>query len=307
MNDTAKPRIGFVGLGNMGTPMTRNLVTKGYTVAGFDINRPLLLQRAQELGFHAADSLADAARRSDLVITMLPNGQIVREAVLGKNGIADGLSKGATVIDMSSAGATGTAALGKELAKRGITLIDAPVSGGVTGAAAGTLAIMIGGDDPDAIERVKPVLAAMGTKLFVAGKLGAGHAAKSINNYLGATSLVAVAEGLIAGAKFGLDPATLLAIVNASTGASGTSQGLFPGQVLNRKFGAGFALALMAKDVGLAAELAKDVGMDASQIALTAKNWARARDTLKGNPDFTEIVKMLEADYGVELKPGRPN
>lgn len=299
----AKPKIGFVGLGNMGSPMTRNLVTKGYEVTGYDINRPLLLQRAQEIGFHAAETLADTARRSDIVITMLPNGKIVREAALGKDGIAEGMKPGALLIDMSSAGATGTAALGKELAKRGITLIDAPVSGGVTGAVAGTLAIMIGGDDAAAIERAKPILETMGTKLFVAGKLGAGHAVKSINNYLGATSLIAIAEGLIATAKFGLDPATVLAAINASTGASGSSQGLYPGQIMNRKFGSGFALALMAKDVGLAAELAKDVGMDAKVIGLSAATWARAAQTLKGNPDFTEIVKMLEADYGATIEP----
>ena len=160
---------------------------------------------------------------------------------------------------------------------------------------------MVGGDDKAAIDKIWPVLEAMGKKLFRAGKLGSGHAAKSINNYLGATNLIAIAEGLIAGTKFGLDPANLLAIINASTGNSGTSQGLYPGQVLNRKFGAGFALALMAKDVGLAADLAKDVGMNAEVMAHTAKVWAKARETLKGNPDFTEIVKMFEAENGVEL------
>jgi len=300
---TAKPRLGFVGLGNMGAPMTNNLVKGGYSVTGFDVDRPRLLQRAQEIGFHAAESAIDCARRSDIVITMLPNGHIVRDAALGANGIAEGLPKGSLIIDMSSAGATGTAALGKELAAKGITLLDAPVSGGVTGAEAGTLAIMVGGDDEAAIERAWPLLETMGKKLFRAGPLGAGHAAKSINNYLGATNLIAITEGLIAGTKFGLDPANLLAIINASTGSSGTSQGLFPGQVLNRKFGAGFALALMAKDVGLAAELAQDVGMNAEVIAHTAKVWARARDTMPGNPDFTAIVQMLETDFGTELAP----
>ncbi|HEY5208517.1 MAG TPA: NAD(P)-dependent oxidoreductase [Stellaceae bacterium] len=300
---TAKPRLGFVGLGNMGAPMTNNLVKGGYGVTGFDVDRPRLLQRAQEIGFHAADSAADCARRADIVITMLPNGHIVRDAVFGAAGIAEGLPKGSLIIDMSSAGATGTAALGKELATKGIALLDAPVSGGVTGAEAGTLAIMVGGNDEAAIERAWPLLETMGKKLFRAGPLGAGHAAKSINNYLGATNLIAIAEGLIAGTKFGLDPANLLAIINASTGASGTSQGLFPGQVLNRKFGAGFALALMAKDVGLAAELAKDVGMNAEVIAHTAQVWARARDTMPGNPDFTAIVQMLETDFGTELAP----
>lgn len=297
----AKPRIGFVGLGNMGGPMVANVVKAGYSVTGFDINRPLLLQRAQEVGFHAADSGADVGKRSDIVITMLPNGQNVREAVQGGNGIAEGLAKGGLIVDMSSAGAAGTAQLGKELAARGLTLIDAPVSGGVTGAVAGTLAIMVGGNDEAAIERAWPLLETMGKKLFRAGPLGAGHAAKSINNYLGATNLIAIAEGLIAGTKFGLDPASLLAIINASTGSSGTSQGLYPGQVLNRKFGAGFALALMAKDVGLAADLARDVGMKADVMQHTADVWAEARATLKGNPDFTEIVKMYEAENGVEL------
>src|SRR6185312_6326690 len=214
----AKPRLGFVGLGNMGGPMANNLVKGGYSVSGFDLNRQLLLKRAQEIGLHAADSAADAAKRSDYVITMLPNGQNVREAVFGKGGIVEGLAKGGIVIDMSSAGATGTAQLGKELTAKGFTLIDAPVSGGVTGAEAGTLAIMVGGDDNAAIDKIWPVLEAMGKKLFRAGKLGSGHAAKSINNYLGATNLIAIAEGLIAGTKFGLDPANLLAIINASTG-----------------------------------------------------------------------------------------
>lgn len=299
----AKPRLGFVGLGNMGAPMTNNLVKGGFEVSGFDINRQLLLQRAQEIGFHAADSAADCARRSDMVITMLPNGHVVRDAVTSAEGIAAGMPNGGLVIDMSSSGASGTAALGAELQKRGITLIDAPVSGGVTGAVAGTLAIMIGGNDEKSIERAMPVLEAMGKKLFRAGPLGAGHAAKSINNYLGATNLLSVAEGLMVGAKFGLDPANLLAIVNASTGVSGSSSGLFPGQIMNRKFGAGFALALMAKDVGLAAELAHDVGLDAEIIDHTAKVWARARESIPGNPDFTEIVKMLETETGVSLAP----
>jgi 3-hydroxyisobutyrate dehydrogenase len=299
----AKAKLGFVGLGNMGGPMTNNLVKAGYEVTGFDIDRPLLLKRAQEIGFHAAESGADCARRSDIVITMLPNGHVVRDAVLAADGIAAGFKEGGLVIDMSSAGASGTAALGKELKRRGITLIDAPVSGGVTGAVAGTLAIMIGADDEAAVARAMPVLEAMGKKLFRAGPLGAGHAAKSINNYLGATNLLSVAEGLMVGTKFGLDPANLLAIVNASTGVSGTSQGLFPGQIMPRKFAAGFALALMAKDVGLAAELASDVGLNAEVIDHTAKVWARARATMPGNPDFTEIVKMLEAETGVSLAP----
>jgi 3-hydroxyisobutyrate dehydrogenase len=297
----AKPRIGFVGLGNMGGPMVANVVKAGYSVTGFDIDRALLLKRAQEIGFHAAESGAEVGKRSDIVITMLPNGQNVHDAVLGGSGIAEGLAKGGLIVDMSSAGATGTAALGKELAARGLTLIDAPVSGGVTGAVAGTLAIMVGADDEAAVKRAWPLLEVMGKKLFRAGKLGAGHAAKSINNYLGATNLIAIAEGLIAGTKFGLDPANLLAIVNASTGNSGTSQGLYPGQVLNRKFAAGFALQLMAKDVGLAADLARDVGMNAEVMRHTAEVWAKARATLKGNPDFTEIVKMFEAENGVEL------
>ncbi|MGH6989767.1 MAG: NAD(P)-dependent oxidoreductase [Stellaceae bacterium] len=302
-----KPRLGFVGLGNMGGPMVTNLVKAGYGVTGFDIDRALLQKRAQEVGLHAADSNADCARRSDIVVTMLPNGHIVRDAVMAADGIAAGLEKGGLVIDMSSAGASGTAALGKELKARGIILIDAPVSGGVTGAVAGTLAIMIGADDEAAVERAMPVLEAMGKKLFRAGPLGAGHAAKSINNYVGATNFIALAEGLMVGTKFGLDPANLLAIINASTGASGTSQGLFPGQIMPRKFAAGFALALMAKDVGLAAELARDVGLKAEIVDHAAKVWARARETLPAGADFTETIKMLEAETGVSLAPRNKN
>ena len=237
---------------------------------------------------------------------MLPNGHIVREIVLGQGGLAAGLKPGGIIIDMSSAGAVGTAELCAELKPRGITLIDAPVSGGTTGADAGTLAIMVGGDNDAAIERIWPVLSAMGTKLFRTGGPGSGHATKSINNYLGATIIAATAEGLLIGTRFGLDPDVLLKVLNASTGASSSSQGLFPGQVLNRKFAAGFALALMAKDVGLADELARSLGMDAPYAALSTDLWSRARDAMQG-ADFTEIVRYLEAKNGAELKPGKPN
>jgi 3-hydroxyisobutyrate dehydrogenase len=298
-------KIGFVGLGNMGRPMSRRLVEAGFAVQGYDLDRARLADVAGTNRLTAATGLKELAQNSDIVITMLPNGHIVREVVLAPDGLAAGLKSGGVIVDMSSAGATGTAELGAELKKRGIVLIDAPVSGGVTGADAGTLSIMIGGDDEAAIARVQPILAAMGKNLFRCGKLGAGHATKSINNYLGALACAATAEGLVMGTRFGIDPQTLLDVINASTGVNGASQRLFPGQVMNRKFGAGFALALMAKDVGLAAELGRSLGMDAPYASLSEKLWAQARDAMP-NADFTEMAKWIEQNNGVELKGRQP-
>ena len=297
---TTAERIGFVGIGTMGTPMARCVAAKGATLVLYDADTARAAQVAGELGASTADSPALLGRGCDVVVTMLPTGQIVRDVVLGPEGVASTLAPGSTIIDMSSSDPTGTVELGRALAPGGIALIDAPVSGGPSGAAAGTLSIMIGGDDEAAIERCRPILEAMGQRLTRTGKLGSGHATKALNNFLAATSITAMSEALVIGRRFGLDPATLLEVVNASTGASLSSQTLFPSQVLTRKFALGFSLALMAKDVGLAAGLAETLGVEAPLCRDVAAAWAAARDALGGGADFTEMARHVEVVNGLE-------
>jgi 3-hydroxyisobutyrate dehydrogenase len=197
------------------------------------------------------------------------------------------------VIDMSSADPVGTRALGTELSANKLVLVDAPVSGGVTRAKDGSLAIMIGGDAA-AIARVKPVLACMGSKLFEVGSLGCGHAMKCLNNFLAATSFAAVAEAVTVGRKFGLDPQVMADIVNVSTGKSFASENLIKQHVLSGAFGTGFALGLLAKDVKIAADLADQIGVDAPVGRLVCDMWADARDALGGEQDHTRAATHWE-------------
>jgi 3-hydroxyisobutyrate dehydrogenase len=281
-------RIGFIGLGNMGTPMAANLRRAGHAVTAYDIAAGRAQAFAREYGGRATESLAELAAASEIVITMLPTGREVREALLEAQGgaLAASLPPGAIAVDMSSADPVGTRALAAELARRGIALVDAPVSGGVPGAQAGTLAIMIGGE-PAAVAAVKPVLAAMGQKLFEVGGSGCGHAMKALNNFLAATTSAAGAEALAVGRRFGLDPAVMTDVINASTGRSFNSENMIKQQVLSGKFATGFALGLLAKDVGIAAELARQIGVDAPIGRMISALWSEARDALGGEQDHS--------------------
>src|SRR5260221_3475336 len=192
---TAKPRIGFVGLGNMGAPMAENLLKAGFELAIADADPGRLASFARRAAQPA--SLAELGRASELVITMLPDGKIVRKVLCGtpggNDGVLAGLAAGSLVIDMSSSAPVGTRALAAELAARGVALVDAPVSGGVKRAVDRTLAIMVGGAAAD-IERCPPLLSAIGRDIFPTGPLGSGHAMKALNNYVSAAGLAAAAE-----------------------------------------------------------------------------------------------------------------
>jgi 3-hydroxyisobutyrate dehydrogenase len=281
-------RVGFIGLGNMGAPMAGNLVRGGHDVMGYDVATGRAQQVAQAHAARATESLAELARHAEIVITMLPSGREVREALIEAKGgaLAANLGAGAIVIDMSSADPVGTRTLGGELARRNIALVDAPVSGGVPGAQNGTLAIMIGGD-PAAVAAVKPVLAAMGKNLFEVGGPGCGHAMKALNNFLAATSSAAGAEAIAIGRQFGLDPAVMADVINASTGRSFVSENLIKQHVLSGAYATGFALGLLAKDVKIAADLAEQIGVDAPVIRLVNGLWSEARDALGGAQDHS--------------------
>jgi len=225
----------------------------------------------------------------------------VREVLLGANGVVAGLAAGAVLIDMSSASPVGTRELSAELAKRGFPLVDAPVSGGVKKAIDGTLAIMVGGEST-AVARVRPLLEVMG-KVFPTGASGSGHAMKSLNNFLSAANLAVAAEAVIAGQRFGLDPANMIAILNASTGRNTGTDSKYPNNVLPRTFNSGFALGLMAKDLRLALEVARSSEAPAGLLEACARIWEQAERQLGGRADNTEVVKYLES----LAPPEKPN
>ncbi|MYF06981.1 MAG: NAD(P)-dependent oxidoreductase [Rhodospirillaceae bacterium] len=296
----SRETVGFVGLGNMGRPMAASLARAGFEIIGYDANPRAAAAFAAETGCQTAPTLAALADAATVAVTMLPTGAIVRQVLLEEeqgalaNGLGAGRSGGGLVVDMSSSEPVGTRALGEALAGRDIALVDAPVSGGVEKARDGTLAIMIGADDAAAAERAEPVLRAMGDRLFRTGPLGAGHAAKALNNYAAAAAFTAAAEALIVGEAFGLERETLLTIVNNSSGRSFNSEVPIRQEVLPRTFATGFKLGLMAKDVAIAADLADALGADAPLSRDMKARWSEASDALGADADFTRAVTLWE-------------
>lgn len=288
-----KNKVGFVGIGNMGAPMVRNLAKAGIPVLAFDL-RPEVLEAvtADSNLVTAASSLAEVGQKCTTVITMLPTGADVHDAVMGKDGIASKMASDSIVIDMSSSEPTGTVELAKELHARGLHLVDAPVSGGVPGAVKATLTLMTGGED-EVVARVEKTLDAMG-HVYRTGPVGSGHAAKALNNFLSAASLTATSEALLVAQKFGLDGAKMADIWNVSTGRSNTTENKLHQHILNRKFAAGFTLKLLDKDVKIARELAKSVNVRADYLDRVSGLLGEALEDLGDEADHTALFKHIE-------------
>ena len=272
-------KVGFIGLGLMGKLMSANLRKAGYTIQSFDVN-----------GSGNCRSAREAATGAKVLITMVPDGKAVRHAV---KAALPGLARGAIVIDMSSSDPGTTRELGALLRKNGIHMLDSPVSGAKAKAADGTLALMVGGD-AKLLRRVRPLLSAMGSEIFHCGGLGSGHATKALNNYLGAAGTVAGMEALLIGTRFGLDPKTLIAVINASTGKNSTTERKIPQQVFTRAFASGFAHALMTKDVGIAEGISRSLAMQTPYLRQTLKIWRASLNRLPAGADHTEIYHYLK-------------
>jgi 3-hydroxyisobutyrate dehydrogenase len=302
--------IGFVGLGHMGIPMTRRLVAAGHRVRGFDTSAEAMRAFA-DIGSPDAGGGATAVAEigavgdgADAVILMLPDSDIVERVLLGRlasepdpatgstGGLLASLPAGATVIDMSSSDPARTQALAALTAAAGVTLIDAPVSGGVAGAQAGTLAVMVGGP-AEAFQRFQPVLGAIGSRVVHAGDTGAGHAVKALNNLMSAANLLVASEALVAGQRFGLDPAVMLEIVNAASGRSPATENKWPNFVLTEKYDAGFAMRLMVKDIKLALGIERATGVTAMASEAVAAAWEAALIELPAGADHTAIARWL--------------
>jgi 3-hydroxyisobutyrate dehydrogenase len=267
----------------------------GFRLRVFDVSQKAV---SDFVGAHpsalATASAKAAAEGADALITMLPDGRIVRQAVLeGRDAAVEGLAPGAPVLDMSSSNPVDTQKLARDLAARGLALLDAPVSGGVKRAVDGSLSIMVGGAAAD-LDRVRPVFGAMGKTITLCGPAGAGHALKALNNYLSAAGLVAMCEALVVGEAFGLDPGTMVDVFNTSTGKSNATEVKGRQFVVSRTFAAGFTTALMAKDLRTAGEVASHLKLNMPNLQQAVAYWTDADGKLGKGADHTEIFRYAE-------------
>jgi len=292
--------IGFIGAGAMGNPMVRRLLSHDYKMTLHD-NRPEVLAEFVELGATAVDSPAEVASRVDTVLVSLPTPGVVKDVALGADGLAQG-AKIKTLIDLSTTGPTVAREVAAELRKKGITLIDAPVSGGVSGAEKGSLAVMVSGPK-DLCDALTPMLQVIGKNVFYIGpEPGQGQMMKLANNLLSGAALAASAEALVMGAKFGLDPRVMMDVINVSSGRNTATMDKIPNHVLTRTFQQGFRVELLAKDIRLCLEQADALGVPMWVGHSVRQLWNFTEQQGGGQEDITEIVKHLEGWAGVTVK-----
>lgn len=290
-------RIGFIGLGNMGLPMAINLVKAGHAVAGFDVVKPLV-GKLSVIGGFAAETIAIACRGADAVITMLPASEHVRDVYGAPGGVVEAAGAGALLIDSSTIDVATARDVAARAAERGLAMVDAPVSGGVAGAQAGSLTFMVGGPDA-AFARARPILEAMGKTIVHAGGSGNGQAAKICNNMILGASMIAVSEAFLLAEKLGLDAQRLFDIASKSSGQcwSMTSYCPVPGPVptspANRGYQAGFTAAMMLKDLKLAQDAAHAARTAAPLGAAAAELYAAFSEQGHAGEDFSAIIRFL--------------
>lgn len=290
-------KVAFAGIGNMGWPMAANLVKAGFDVTVCDVVPGRAEAFAAETGAKAAASPAEAAAGADCVVTIVPTSKQVAEAV---EAMAPSLTKGMLVIDMTSGQPGRTREIAATLAEKGVAMIDCPVSGGVPRAKTGQLAIMAGGEEAD-LDRADAVLKAMGTSIHRCGPIGAGQAMKALNNLVSAGGYLIGIEALLIGQRFGLDPAKMVDVLNASTGMNNSTQKKFKEYVLSRRFDAGFGLDLMVKDLSIALEVGRETTTPTPFAALCREMWASAAALLGPGADHTAVAKLSEQLSGTVL------
>ena len=291
-------KIGFLGTGTMGQPMLANLIKKGFDVVAFDIV-PAALEAAVRLGAKRADSVREAAADGDLVVTMLPSSANVEAVYLGAGGIAEAAPAGRLCVDMSTIDPGTSQRVAARLKEHGIRFLDAPVSGGVGGAAAGTLAIMVGGDAGD-LEEARPALAAMGSNIIHVGSVGAGEVAKLCNNLISGSALIAVAEAFRIGEAFGVDLQILTNVIAKSSGATWVMEHMHPvpgivdGAASSRQYAPGFMTDLMAKDLALAVNAAREKRVPVVVAPAAQQLYRLASSHGLGREDFSSVYKFLK-------------
>lgn len=299
-----QPVIGFIGLGKMGWPMATRLAQNGYRLYLLDADPKVAEALAAETGATLAASGKQLAEHASVIITILPNSQVLQAVLEGPEGVLAGLQPGSVVVDMTSGVPSATQALAQKVAQAGGELVDAPVSGGVPRAKTGELAIMFGGPER-LLEQVRPVLACMGNSIERIGDVGSAHAMKALNNLVSAGGFLIGIEALMIGKRFGLSPEKMVDVLNASTGMNNSTQKKFKQYVLSGKYNAGFSLDLMVKDIGIALGLARDTQTPAAFSALCHEMWAASARMLGSGQDHTAVAKLVQTLANDSLETGK--
>jgi 3-hydroxyisobutyrate dehydrogenase len=298
--DLENAAVGFVGVGNMGWPMAARVAAARNKVTVFDLDAQRAENFGRETGARTAASPREVAAASEVVVTMLPTSGSVEQALRGADGILEGLQKSAVLVEMSSGAPGETRKFAEMVASRGAVLVDAPVSGGVARAKAGELAIMAGGDAA-ILDRLEPLLRKMGSSILRTGGVGSAHAMKALNNLVSTGGFLIGIEALLIGKKFGLEPALMVDVLNASTGMNNSTQKKFKQFVLSRKFNSGFGLDLMVKDLSIALDIGKQTGTATPFAALCRELSAAAAAVLGPGQDHTALARLSEKLAGAEL------
>jgi 3-hydroxyisobutyrate dehydrogenase len=294
-------KVAFLGLGDIGSLMAAHLARDPFELVVWNRTVAKAETFARDHTARVALTPAEAVSGADVVVTCLPSSVEVEAILHGENGMLDAFRKGSVLVDCTSGDPPTSRSIAAELGGRGVDFIDAPVSGGTVAAKSGSLTVMWGGEEV-VFERVRSVIEAFGKKIVHAGQVGSGDALKAINNALLAVHILSTAEGLAVLVKAGVDPKVALEVINASSGRSNSSENLIPQRVLTRAFPRTFRLALLEKDIGIAAVLADDLGVRTPVISLAAARFHEAREQLGDEADHVEAVKMIEQENGIEIK-----
>lgn len=295
-------RIGFIGLGVMGAPMALHLAKAGYLLTVLDVDAAKTRRVIETEGaIEAATTPAEVAERAEIVVTMLPSGEYVRDVVTGEHGLVETLKPGSLVVDTSSSEPWLTLETAEALGRAGAAMVDAPTSGAEMGANAAELVFMVGGEAED-VERARPLLDVMGRQVFHLGPIGSGHSMKSINNLVTAMTFLATAEGVALGTKLGLDPNVMTDVMNVCTSMSWITQTHIKQRITNRAFDDPFKLELMVKDIRIALGLAGDQDMELPLSELGQTLYQRAGAMAGPHASVSELVRYVEKKTGVEIK-----
>lgn len=292
-------RVGFIGLGNMGKPMAKNLVKAGYQITVYDVVQSSVDELKSE-GATVAGSAKEVAANSDVIITMLPNSPHVEAVVLGKDGVLDGAVPGSLIIDMSSISPGVCQKVAAEVNKKNVRMIDAPVSGGTAGAINGALAIMIGGEKED-VDRAMPIFEVLGKKIVHLGKVGMGQMAKVCNQIVVGISFCAAAEAMVLGTKAGIDPELLQQVLNSGSAHSWAMNTRIP-LCIEGNMEPGFMIDLQHKDLGLAVESGRDFHVPLSFASLAYQAYEAARNQGLGKKDHSAVIEVFERLANVQVR-----
>lgn len=293
-------RIGFIGIGNMGRPMSTNLLKAGYKLRIYDI-REEAMEEPLRLGAEAASSPKEVAQASDIVMTSLPTPEALEEVVLGRSGVLEGAVRGCVLVDTSTVSPSTIRKIAAIAKDKGVEVLDAPVSGGVAGARAGTLTVMVGGDR-DVFERCLEVLRVIGRNVYHVGDVGSGDTVKLVNNLMSLANVVTLSEGMVLGVRAGVEPQTLYDVIKVSTGRSYALEVKLPNLISKGRFEPGFAIDLACKDLALAIELGREMGVPLFVTSIAQQIYELARARGMGRLDHTAVITLLEEAAQVKVR-----